>query len=88
MNCSDEFDVYGFKIFSGKDLIEFLDHIENLKYPYQEGFGTNDILLFESHKDALLSLTVKGPITQEHALLIEVTFGKEYGKFPHFGKGI
>jgi hypothetical protein len=66
-NCdwADEFDVYGFTIIENDEWDKFMQAIENLDYPHESYFGTNEAIIFERRDDIIRSFKVVDITDQE-----------------------
>lgn len=83
-NYADEFDVYGMRLMTNKELSEYLLAAEKATYPVDRSFGGNDRLEFNSFDDFIDTLEVR-PLSDGVAQVIQDNIGDEWGWFPDFG---
>ena len=89
MDCSDEFDVYGFTIISNQTWEKYQEMFKCIDYPIEIGFGTNEILIFESIDDITESTTVIELSIPEERMLKKLfshsheDFDVEFGWLPY-----
>lgn len=80
---ADEFDVYGFELLDQDGIDKLNNRIENLTYPYESYFGTNEALLLENIEEIKYGLKII-KITYNDYISLEKLFGTRYGSFPYF----
>ena len=80
-NWSDEFDVEGFKLFTGLEWKEFKEKIESEShFPAKGFFGTNDFLEFVDAKDYFEHFEIT-EISDYYYQILQNFFPKGYGLF-------
>ena len=80
---ADEFDVEGFSIFEGEskqDILNQLTPSEDVSFPTERYFGTNEAIQYDDLKDYLESFEFK-ELTKEEYDTINKLFGGEFGTF-------
>lgn len=80
---SDEFDVYGFEVVTDETWEKYKETIQNMKYPHEVYFGTNEELIFEDVNDYMRNIKVKD-ISEAEAEVFGKFF-RNYGKTSSFG---
>jgi len=80
---ADEFDVFGMRLMSNKELVEYLLTAEKATYPKEMYFGTNEYIDFHNFEALTDSLTVEH-LSDEAAQVIQDKIGDDFGWFPEF----
>jgi hypothetical protein len=80
---ADEFDVYGMRLMTGKELAEYLLAAKNATYPKEMYFGTNEYVKFQNFEDVKGTLEINY-ISSDAAQVIQDTIGDNFGWFPEF----
>jgi len=78
-NYADEFDIQGFKVFTGTEWQEELRLIESAIYPVESGFGTNEFVEFNSAKGFLDSIDTSAISKQDYETLRKLFPGGHVG---------
>ena len=68
---ADESDVYGFRIMSEEEWESLKNKIENLHYPLEFYFGTNEAMEFNSSQDIMESFTTTQLTSQDSECLFK-----------------
>lgn len=81
-NYADEFDISGFILKQGKSKKEVLESLvsEEVEFPCERYFGTNESVEYNSKVDYFDTITVT-ELTKSEYKLIEKLFGCSYGTF-------
>jgi hypothetical protein len=80
VNWADEFDVYGFHIFSDEDWKEYLSFLDDITYPRERYFGTNESVEFSSKEEYLQQLRITD-ISKDEEVVLRRFFPYGFGKF-------
>jgi len=80
---ADEFDVYGFKVVNEKELNDINEIIDNIKYPKEFYFGTNEALVFNNPKEAREGMKIIEIIQSEYDVFKKF-FRCGFGQYPDF----
>ncbi len=75
---ADEFDCEFFSIMTEKQWEKFVKSLDNISYPAECSFGTNEELIFDSKEEVLKDLEIK-TISKEEAAVIKKLLGDSFG---------
>lgn len=79
---ADEFDVYGFAIYSDHKYNKWLKLVDMVEFPVEWYFGTNEALEWETKEDFLCDVNVTDISDDEaRTILDNLCCGEEYGLF-------
>lgn len=78
---ADEFDVHGIRVLSNEQWNKLKEAIENVKYPLEIYFGTNEDFVFTNSQDTLRELNVT-EIEDCEADIFKQHFGNKFGWDP------
>jgi hypothetical protein len=82
---ADEFYVNGFVVVTSDSWKEYLESLNEMEFPIEKYFGTNESMEFESAQSYLDQIDVKG-VTDEEFAVFKKFFGKSYSDDISFGK--
>jgi hypothetical protein len=77
---TDEFDVYGFAIYTNAKYDKWIKLVDMVEFPAEWPFGTNEALEWETKEDFLCDVHVKD-ICDDVAQAIIANLGTKYGHF-------
>lgn len=77
LNWADEFDMTGFFILSDENYAEMDTAIDNLNYPVEMSFGTNEEYLFESANELRAGISTE-QLTDSEAVKFKRLFGDSF----------
>ena len=81
---ADEFDMTGFVLLTAEAWNNFKAELDDVDYPVEAYFGTNEFYVFENKKEVLAGFTIKEVFKEDMSALTSL-FGKKYNKTISFG---
>jgi hypothetical protein len=82
---ADEFDVYGLLTWTKEQWEEYKKELEELEYPQEHYFGTNESIEFVDADDYLSNITVTNITEEQYKTLIDLGL-RHYGTFLMLGE--
>lgn len=82
-NYADEFDVYGFALYSEEKYNQWIQLLDMLEFPFESYFGTNEEIAWTDKGDLLSKIKIRD-ISNEDSLVIKNVFPLYYDEYGHF----